>query len=111
MELTQAEIEELEAALHALVPELKEAVVDTRAAAKPVDLDLPIGRVSRIDALARQQFAKEAARRKRDRLFAVKAALERLRTGDFGWCVRCDEPIGIKRLRLRPESAMCVRCG
>lgn len=110
-ELTTADLAELHAALNALAAQLDVEMNDAREGARPVDLDLPIGRVSRIDAIAVQQMAREARRRKRDRLAAVQAALQRMGRDDYGWCLRCDEPIGLARLRLRPESPTCVRCG
>lgn len=41
---------------------------------------------------------------------AVDAALERIRTGTYGICVRCGEPIGVDRLRARPTAELCIRC-
>ena len=96
--------------LHALVGELTAQIADAAAFTKPVDLDEPIGRISRIDAIAVQQMAREGRRRLQDRLRAVKAALERLERDDFGFCLVCDEPIGRPRLDTRPESPACVRC-
>ena len=109
-ELTRAEITAYREKLLALVDELKAQLEDRRDFAKPVDLDAPIGRVSRIDAIAVQQMASESRRRTADRLRAVKAALERINRDDYGWCAVCDEPIARKRLDTRPESAACVRC-
>ena len=41
---------------------------------------------------------------------AIEAALARLDAGDFGYCARCDEPIGDKRLQLDPATPFCVDC-
>ncbi len=40
----------------------------------------------------------------------VKAALSRIQAGTFGFCLRCDEPIGPARLRAIPWAAFCIRC-
>lgn len=37
-------------------------------------------------------------------------ALDRLRDGEYGLCVECEEPIAPARLRVMPESTTCVRC-
>lgn len=46
----------------------------------------------------------------RDRLAEVDAALERARTGAYGVCVDCGQPILRDRLEARPTAARCVSC-
>jgi DnaK suppressor protein len=43
-------------------------------------------------------------------LRGVKAALRRIRDGDFGICVECESPIGAKRLAAVPWAARCIQC-
>src|SRR5262245_3572852 len=45
-----------------------------------------------------------------DRVNRLAAALDRLRSGDYGTCIECDEPIAPARLRALPEVETCVRC-
>ena len=40
----------------------------------------------------------------------VKAALARIEEGAYGFCLRCDEPIGSNRLRAMPHARFCVTC-
>ena len=40
----------------------------------------------------------------------VKAALARIEEGVYGFCLRCDEPIGSNRLRAIPHATFCVTC-
>ncbi|MCH2855807.1 TraR/DksA C4-type zinc finger protein, partial [Listeria monocytogenes] len=35
-------------------------------------------------------------------------ALERLARGDYGWCQETGEPIGLRRLLLRPPATLCI---
>jgi DnaK suppressor protein len=44
------------------------------------------------------------------KLKKIGAALERLRTGDFGVCESCDEPIPRRRLFVVPWAEHCVPC-
>jgi DnaK suppressor protein len=44
------------------------------------------------------------------RLRDVEAALRRIKEGDFGACVDCDEEIPTKRLTAIPWASRCVRC-
>lgn len=40
----------------------------------------------------------------------VDAALARLRSGDYGFCVRCGEPIAPARLLALPSATECIDC-
>ena len=41
---------------------------------------------------------------------AIDAALERLKSGEYGICEECDEPIAEKRLRAVPWTRYCIIC-
>lgn len=38
----------------------------------------------------------------------IDASLERIRTGDYGYCSETGEPIGIQRLLIRPTAEYCI---
>ena len=40
----------------------------------------------------------------------VEQALERLRTGEYGTCQECGEPVSEKRLQAVPWARYCIRC-
>jgi DnaK suppressor protein len=40
----------------------------------------------------------------------IDAALARLKTGEYGFCQECDEPISGKRLHAIPWASRCVAC-
>lgn len=40
----------------------------------------------------------------------VSAAINRIETGDFGWCRQCDEFIGLGLLDRDPLRELCRRC-
>lgn len=48
--------------------------------------------------------------RGRDALRAIRAALSRIESGNYGWCVACGSPIAEARLRAEPEADHCVAC-
>lgn len=90
---------------------LQEASESTSEHRRPVELDQQsTGRLSRMDALQNQAMAAGSEARRQARMNALKAAVERLRTGDFGWCDECGDFIGQKRLDLDPTFARCVGC-
>jgi DnaK suppressor protein len=109
-ELTDDQMAELERDLRALDGKLREMLELSRDGARPVDLDQPIGRVSRIDAIQQQKMVESNRRASELRLRKVGAALVRLEDGDYGLCAECEEPIAFRRLKARPESRFCVGC-
>ena len=108
-ELTD-ELEELQATLEALRDELEAQLARPSDRAEIVDLDQPIGRISRVDALQQQAMSKEQLRRVRLRLAQVRRALAAVEDDEYGLCRRCEEPIGVRRLRAFPEAPFCVTC-
>lgn len=109
-DLTDVQIGELRAALEALERELSRTVEQSRDGARVVSLDEPIGRLSRMDAIQQQKMAEASRRQHELRVSQVKVALAAMHTGEYGVCRRCEEPIGLPRLRARPETILCVDC-
>ncbi len=61
--------------------------------------------LSRTVSLDRQLNDRDTERR-----HLIDDALDRIETGTYGSCVRCDEPIGADRLRAIPETPLCIAC-
>jgi len=89
---------------------LNEAVSLAREGARTVELDQPIGRLSRMDAIQNQQIAKAGLRNQQIRLRQVEAALIALNNGEYGLCKICELNIAYRRLKARPESPLCLEC-
>jgi len=109
-ELTPEEIDTLRADLIRLKSELEALLDTTNEGTRPVDLDEPIGRLSRMDAIQQQKMAQANRKRNAQRLQMVIAALAADPSDEYGWCKRCDEPVGYGRLKSRPEAPFCVSC-
>lgn len=71
-----------------------------------------VGRLSRIDAMQQQKMAAATLQKAAEKLVRYRNVLQMLETetDEFGYCVHCDELIPFRRLRLRPESRICVPC-
>ena len=110
MKLRFHQVSQLKDALLTLREELEGQLESMREGTRPVDLDEPIGRLTRIDAI-QQQRVTSANRRSSDiRLRQVIQALGFMQRGDYGLCRKCEEPIGYARLSARPESPYCLEC-
>ncbi len=77
---------------------------------KPVDLDLPIGRLSRADAIQMQNMAELNRRQLEVKLKQIETALSAFETGSYGSCRSCNGEINPARLEARPESPFCIDC-
>jgi DnaK suppressor protein len=87
---------------------LKDAGED---AASVVELDqTSVGRLSRMDALQGQAMSKETGRRRQLEMQKIAAALRRIDSGDYGYCLSCEEPIARERLALDPAATLCIAC-
>ena len=76
-----------------------------------VELDQSkVGRLSRIDALQVQAMNNAVAVRRKNAGIKVKAALERLDEGEFGYCTVCGDDIVVERLEVDPATPQCLSC-
>jgi len=48
--------------------------------------------------------------RERKLLKKIDSTVNRLDSGDYGWCESCGIEIGIRRLEARPTAELCVDC-
>ncbi|MBA6139808.1 RNA polymerase-binding protein DksA [Pseudomonas sp. FYR_2] len=55
-----------------------------------------------------RQWQLRLLEREKKLLDKIDEALERVARGEYGWCKETGEPIGLKRLLLRPTATLCV---
>jgi len=84
-----------------------ESTGEEREAISP---DVSIGRLSRLDSMQMQEVAKEAQRRREERVEYLEMALEKIEQGTFGRCEGCGEDIAFERLKTAPEAIKCSAC-
>lgn len=109
-ELTGEQLTELRQDLTEERKRLEEVLKFSKDGAKPVDLDEPIGRLSRMDAIQQQQMTKANRSAYERKLRLIGVALDALDKGEYGFCRTCEEPIGYRRLKARPETPFCLDC-
>ena len=87
---------------------LSETAKDSRA---PAALDQQsVGRLSRMDAMQQQSMELATEERRQHRLAALDAALRRVKLGDYGYCLKCDDKIAAGRLAVDPAVTLCIDC-
>jgi DnaK suppressor protein len=59
-----------------------------------------------------EEFSIELRARERERnlLRKIDGALQRLASGDYGYCEACGIEIGTERLEARPTADLCIDC-
>jgi DnaK suppressor protein len=63
-----------------------------------------------MDAIQQQKMSAANKASAERTLKQVAAALRAAAEDDYGFCKRCDEPIGYRRLKARPETPLCLGC-
>ncbi|MPV85681.1 RNA polymerase-binding protein DksA [Ostreibacterium oceani] len=96
-----------------LLLSMKESILDHASDTK-VHLQSDTSKLADIADRASQEEEFSLTLRSRDRerklIYKIDAALERIVTGDFGYCEKCGVDIGIKRLEARPTAELCIDC-
>lgn len=105
------DLDAVAAALKAALADLDALDKATDGSRAPVALDQQsVGRLSRIDAMQVQAMAHATRQRRVQERQRIEAALERIASGDYGYCVRCGNDIAPERLKADPAAPFCRGC-
>lgn len=108
--LTDEQLQDFKQRLLDAQDAIKALLTQTAVSSRPVDLELPIGRLTRIDALQMQGMAQMNQYQLEIRQKQVEAALSTFSQGTYGMCRHCKDPVHIERLNVLPESPFCIDC-
>ncbi len=110
LELTTAQLAELDADLAQLKARLTALLTDTELQAKPVKLKDNASRLSRMDEMHNQSILRANRNLTSNRLTLIDRAKDRLDQRTYGRCSSCDETITFLRLKAYPEASKCLTC-
>ena len=89
---------------------LKE-IGDGQKSIQPLSLDQSrVGRLSRMEAMQQQEMAQAASRLTAMEEQRIRTALDRVKSGDYGYCMNCEEEIVEGRLKVDPSVLICIDC-
>ena len=88
----------------------EKSIADYKELTKPISPNNAIGRVSRMDAINNRSVNEASLRQAETKLTNLNRALEKVDDDDFGVCLKCQNPIPVGRILIRPESFLCVNC-
>lgn len=77
---------------------------------RPVSPDISLGRLTRQEARQEQELNKKISEDSKLRLRKLQYAKNRVFKENFGYCDICGEEININRLKILPETTLCIEC-
>ncbi|SER00138.1 TraR/DksA family transcriptional regulator [Thalassovita taeanensis] len=100
-------IEQRRAALLARLAEL-----DSRLHAIEAELEVPHAKDWDEQAVEREgeEVLEQLGQAGQDEIRRIRAALHRIRVGEYGVCVQCGEQISAERLDVLPATPLCKSC-
>ena len=108
--MTQEERNDIQESIETSIHTLKEQITILEEKVKPIAPDCSLGRLTRLEAMGEQHVNNKIMDESKLRLTRLTNALLRIDKPMFGICIECEEPIGMGRMRIRPESVRCVEC-
>lgn len=87
------------------------ALTDGQTSVRPLELDQSrVGRLSRMDAMQQREMTQAAAHLAKQEMQRIRKAMDRMKSGDYGYCILCDEEIAEGRLQVDPSVLTCIAC-
>ncbi|RBI82880.1 TraR/DksA family transcriptional regulator [Rhodosalinus halophilus] len=100
----------LEERREALLARLAE--LDSRLHAIEAELDVPVSKDWEEAAVEQEddEVLEALGEQSRTEVRRIRAALDRIRKGEYGYCVECGTEIAPARLDLLPATPFCAAC-
>lgn len=103
--------QEIQKIIVQLLKGLEIEIINFKELTKPISPDDAIGRLTRMEAISERAINLSTLRKAEGRVILLNDALVRIEhDDDFGICKSCDGPIPMGRMKLMPESLVCVSC-
>ena len=108
--MTQKEKKSIKETIVSELMQLDRQIEELTQRSKPIAPDCSLGRLTRVEAMNEQVINLKILDEAKLRKTRLTNALRRVEHEMFGICIECEEPIGIGRMMIRPESVRCVAC-
>ncbi len=89
---------------------LKTEISDLQEKIKPISPENSLGRLTRLEAMGEKSVNEAMLLKCEQRLKKLLFVKDRVDLPTYGLCNLCDEPINIERLKILPESTICIDC-
>ena len=108
--LTKEEKNDIKETIEKDINTLKEQIAILEEKIKPIAPDCSLGRLTRLEAMGEQHVNNKILDESNLCRSRLTNALLRVDKPMFWVCIECEEPIGMGRMSIRPESVRCVEC-
>jgi DnaK suppressor protein len=58
----------------------------------------------------RREITSQILSTRREALFEIDRALQKINAGKYGFCEKCGRPISKRRLKFVPQARHCIKC-
>jgi len=108
--MTEQELKEIRDIILKKISDIEASMPYLAEETKAIQPSISLGRLTRMEAISEKGVNEFVLEQNKQRLIKLRNALERIDRGVFGKCVRCGREIPSGRLRLVPETLICVPC-
>ncbi len=108
--MTVNEKEALKAIIEEEITKIKTEISDLNDKIKPISPENSLGRLTRLEAIGEKSVNEAMLLKCELRLKKLLFVNDRVELPEFGYCNICDEAINIERLKIVPESTVCISC-
>jgi DnaK suppressor protein len=108
--MTAAQNKEIKDIIVEQIKHLEQEIELLKEKTKPIPPDCSLGRLTRLEAISQQQVHEHALRASEIRLNKLNFILRKVDSENFGICAQCEVEIPFERLKIIPESTICVDC-
>jgi len=108
--MTEQELKEIRDIILKKISDIEASMPYLAEETKAIEPSISLGRLTRMEAISEKGVNEFVLEQNKQRLIKLRNALERIDRGVFGKCVRCGREIPSGRLRLVPETLICVPC-
>jgi len=110
MVMTKEQKEELKKIINQMIKSVEEEIERLEEKVAPIAPDVSLGRLTRQEALQEKSINESILRTAKARYKRLIYASQKVDEANFGLCRECDEPIPFERLKIMPESTICMDC-
>jgi len=108
--MTQNERELLSEKIRLDIKHLIDEITILQTKMQPIKYDCSLGALAQNSALGEQEIDAKVLMQSENRLKKLEYVLKHINSADYGICTVCDEDINIERLKILPESTICIEC-
>ncbi len=89
---------------------LYQEIEDLKEKIQPISPENSLGRLTRLEAMGEKSINEAMLIKCEQRLKKLLFVKDRVDSDEFGVCNICDEYINLERLKIVPESTVCIEC-